>query len=61
MADVGLYTCALESVEYVRMFMQIRFLWQFVRHELLSQREADEIYFEQEEKVSVLRYEVGGA
>ena len=38
----------------MRRFLQIRFLGQFVRHELLSQQEADEIYFEQEENVSVL-------
>ena len=53
-SEVGSFTCALESVEDVRKFMQIRFLGQFVRHDLLSQAEADEIYFEQEEKVSVL-------
>ena len=35
-SEVGPYTCALETVEYVRKFMQIRFLGQFVRHELLS-------------------------
>ena len=53
-AEVGSYTCALESVDDVRRFMQILFLGQFVRHELLSQSEADGIYFEQEENVSVL-------
>ena len=41
--EVGSYTCALESVEDVRKFMQIRFLGQFVRHELISQMEAEEI------------------
>ena len=40
-SEVGSYTCALESVEDVRKFMQIRFLGEFVRHELLSQSEAD--------------------
>ena len=34
--------------------MQIRFLGQFVRHELISQMEAEEIFQEKEEKVSVL-------
>ena len=34
--------------------MQIRFLWQFLRYDLLSQSAADEIYFEQEDEVSVL-------
>ena len=42
LSEVGSYTCALESVEDVRKFMQIRFLWQFVRHELISQMEAEE-------------------
>ena len=36
-SEMGSYTCALESVEDVRKIMQIRFLGQFVRHELLSQ------------------------
>ena len=36
-SDVGAYMCALENVEDVRKFIQIRFLGQFVRHELLSQ------------------------
>ena len=53
-AEVGSFTCALKSVEDVRKFMQIRFLGHFVRHDLLSQAEADEIYRDQEEKVSVL-------
>ena len=53
-AEVGSYTCALESVEDMRMFTQIRFLWQFVRHDLISQQEADEIYYDQDEKVSVI-------
>ena len=53
-SEVGAFTCALESVEDVRKFMQIRFLGQSVRHDLLSQSEADEIYFEHEEKVNVL-------
>ena len=53
-SEVGSFTCALESVEDVQKFMQIRFLGQFVRHDLLSQAEADEIYCDQEEKVSVL-------
>ena len=47
-AEVGSYTCALESVEDVRKFMQIRFLVQFVRHELLSQSEAESILQENE-------------
>ena len=34
--------------------MQIRFLWQFVRHDIISQKEANEIYYDQEENVSVL-------
>ena len=34
--------------------MQIRFLGQFVRHELISQSEAKEILYENEEKVSML-------
>ena len=34
--------------------MQIRFLGSFVKHELLSQSEAEEIYHEKEEKVSML-------
>ena len=38
----------------VRKFMKISFMVQFVRHELISQQEADEIYDDQEEKVSVL-------
>ena len=54
MSDVASYTCALESVEDVRKFMQIRFLWQFVRHELISQSEAEDIFQEKEEKVSML-------
>ena len=45
---------ALESVEDVRKFMQIRFLGQFVRHELISQMEAEEIFQEKEEKVTML-------
>ena len=31
-SEVGAYTCALESVEDVRRFMQIPFLGQFVRN-----------------------------
>ena len=53
-SEVGSYTCALESVEDVRKFMQIRFLGQFVRHELISQMEAEEIFQEKEEKVTML-------
>ena len=53
-SDVGSYTCALESVEDVRKFMQIRFLGQFVRNELISQMEAMEIFREKKEKVSML-------
>ena len=34
--------------------MQIRFLGQFVRNELISQMEAEEIFQEKEEKLSVL-------
>ena len=34
-SDMGACTCALESVEDVRKFMQIRFLGHFVRFELL--------------------------
>ena len=41
--DVGGYTCALESVEDVRRFMQVRFLGQFVRQDLISQVEAEDI------------------
>ena len=52
--EVGSYTFALASVDDVRKFMEIRFMVQFVRHELISQQEADEIYDDQEEKVSVL-------
>ena len=54
-SEVGSYTCALESVEDVRTFLQIRFLGQFVRNELISQMEAEEIFKEKEEKVSMLR------
>ena len=54
LSEVWAYMSELESVKDVRKFMQIRFLGQFERHELLSQQEAEEIYFEQEEKVSVL-------
>ena len=53
-SEVGSYTCALESVEDVRKFMQIRFLGQFVRHELLSQSEAEAIFHEKQEKVTML-------
>ena len=35
LSEVGSYTCALESEEDVRKCMQIRFLVQFVRHELI--------------------------
>ena len=38
----------------MRKFLQIRFLGQFVRHELISQLEAEEIFQEKEEKVSML-------
>ena len=38
----------------MRWFTQIRFLVQFVRNDLLSQSKADAIYFEQEEKMSVI-------
>ena len=34
--------------------MQARFMWQFVRHDIISQQEAEEIYYDQEAKVSVL-------
>ena len=44
----------MESVEDVRKFMQIRFLGQFVRHEMISKMEAEEIFQEQEEKLSML-------
>ena len=44
LSEVGSYTCALESVEDVRKFLQIRFLGQFVRHELISQSEAEDIF-----------------
>ena len=54
MYEVGPYTCALESVEDVRKFMQIRFLGQFMRQELLSQLEAEAIFHENEEKVTML-------
>ena len=53
-SEVGSHTCALESVEDVRKFMQIRFLGQFVMNELISQMEAEEIFKENEEKVSML-------
>ena len=53
-SEVGSYTCALESVEDVRKFMQIRFLGQFVRRKLISQMEAEEIFHENEEKVNML-------
>ena len=53
-SEVGSYTCALESVEYVRKYMQIRFLGHFVRHELISQSEAEDTFQEKEEKVSML-------
>ena len=54
LSELGAYTCALESVEDVRRFMQIRFLGQFVRNELITQMEAKEIFQEKEEKLSVL-------
>ena len=54
LSEVGSYTCALESVEDVRRFIQIRFWGQFVRNELISQMEAEEIFQEKEEKLSVL-------
>ena len=44
LSEVESYTCALESVEDVRKFMQIRFLGQFVRNELITQMEAEEIF-----------------
>ena len=44
----------LESVEDVPKFMQIHFLGQFVRHELLSQSEAEAIFHEKEENVTML-------
>ena len=53
-SEVGSYTCALESMEDMRKIMQIRFHGLFVRHELLSQSEADAIFFENEEKVNML-------
>ena len=53
-SEEGSYTCALESVEDVRKFMQIRFLGQFGRHDLISQMEAEDIFQENEEKVSML-------
>ena len=53
-SEFGSFTCALESVKDVRKFMQIRFFGTFVLHDLLSQADADEIYFEQDENVSVL-------
>ena len=52
-AEVGAYTCALDSVEDVKRFMQIRFLGPFVKHELISQSEAEEIFHEKEEKVAM--------
>ena len=54
LSEVGSYTCALENVEDVRKFMQIRFLGQFVKNELISQMEAEEIFQEKEEKLSAL-------
>ena len=53
-AEVGSYTCALESVDDVKRFMQIRFLGQFVKHELISQSEAEEIFHGKEEKMTML-------
>ena len=53
-SEVGSYTCALESVEDVRMFMQIRFLGQFVRQDLISQVEAEDIFAAQAENVNML-------
>ena len=41
-------------MEDVRKFMQIRFLGEFVRHELISQSEAETIFQENEEKVTML-------
>ena len=52
LSEVGAYTCALESVEDVKRFMQIRFLGSFVKHELLSPTEAEEIFHEKKEKVA---------
>ena len=52
-AEVGSYTCALESVEDVKRFMQVRFLGPFVKNELISQTEAEEIFHEKEEKVAM--------
>ena len=53
-SEVGSYACALESVEDVRKFMQILYLGQFVRHELISQMEAEDIFQEKDEKVNML-------
>ena len=41
-------------MEDVKRFMQIRFLGPFVKHELISQSEAEKIFHEKEEKVTVL-------
>ena len=53
-SEVGSYTCALESVEDERRFMQIRFLGQFVRQDLISQVEAEDIFAAQAENVNML-------
>ena len=53
-SEVGSYTSALESVDDVRRFMQIRFLGQFVRQDLISQVEAEDIFAAQAEKVNML-------
>ena len=52
-AEVGSYTCALESVEDVKRFMQVRFLGPFVKNEFISQTEAEEVFHEKEEKVAM--------
>ena len=50
-SEVGSYACALENV---RRFMQIQFLGQFVRQDLISQVEAEDIFAAQAEKVNML-------
>ena len=46
-AEVGSCTSALESLEDIRKFLQIRFLGQFVKHHVFSQEEAERMYYAQ--------------
>ena len=53
-SEVGSYTCALENVEDLRRFLQIRFLGPFVRQDLITQTEAEDFFAEKAEKVNML-------